>query len=200
MGESTGLTAIDGHSAGRDDDDSVRGGGDVDDALIDDGTAGVGVGRGKRQDAVTRLGQAHGITGTVVGDDGIDDHIADADGPALVGLGGDGGTGDGDLGGAVDGDDVGADRDARAGDGHAGADAHGRIHGDRGRTRGRGAGDEGSASEGLINPRSNGVRAERDLRVGIHRNDGGTRSEISVGDRHTRAQTKGVDAADDRRT
>ena len=198
--EEAGLAAVDGHAAGRDDDDSVGGGGDVDLALVDDGAAGVGVGGGEGEDAVARLGQADGIAGAVVGDDSVDDNIADADGPALVGLGGERRAGDRDLGRTVDGDDESADRDARAGDGHAGADAHGRIHGDRGRTRGRGAGDEGSASEGLINPRSNGVRAERDLRVGIHRNDGGTRSEISVGDRHTRAQTKGVDAADDRRT
>ena len=200
MGESTGLTAIDGHSAGRDDDDTVRGGGDIDDALVHDRAAGVGVGRGKRQDAVTRLGQADGIAGAVVGDDGIDDHIAHADRPALVGLGGDGGTGDGDLGGAVDGDDVGADGDTRAGDGHARADAHGGQHRDGGGVQRRGAGDEGTTREGLVITRSSGVRAERDLRVGIHRNDGGTRSEIGISDRHARTQTKGIDAADDRRT
>ena len=191
------MSAVNGDATGREYDDTVGRSGEVHHALIEDGTSGEGIGGREGHDAVARLDEAHRVTGAVIGDDGVDDEFADADRPGLGGLGRDGGTRDRDLRGAVDGDDERADRDTRASDGHAGADAHGGIHRDGGRVRGRGAGDEGAAREGLVITRSSGVRAERDLRVGIHRDHSRSSDEISVSDRHARTQTKGVDGDDD---
>ena len=199
--EEAGLAAVDGHAAGRDDDGAVGGGGDVDLALVDDGAAGVGVGGGEGEDAVARLGQADGIAGAVVGDDGVDDEIAHAERPALVGLGGDGRTGDRDLGRAVDGDDERADRDTRAGDDHAGADARGGTHRDDGRTARRGAGvvraDVDATVGGVGGER---VGADGDLGVGVHRDDGRAGGEIGrAADDHARTEAPGVHAGDDGR-
>ena len=194
------MTAVHGHAAGREHDRPVGGGGEGHHALIKDGATGEGIGGRQRHRAVTRLDEAHRVTCAVIGDDGVDDEFADADRPGLVGLGGDGGTGDGDLGRTIDGDDERTHRDARARDGHARSDAHGGVHRDGSGVQGRRASDEGTTCEGLVIGRSSGVRAERDLRVGIHRDDGRSGDEIGIGDRHARTETKGVDAADYRRT
>ena len=191
------MAAVDGDATGREYDDTVGRSGEVHHALIEDGTSGEGIGGREGHDAVAGLDEAHRVTRAVVGDNRVDDEFAVADRPGLGGLGRDGGTRDRDLRGAVDGDDERADRDTRASDGHAGADAHGGIHRDSGGIGRRGTRKRGTCGEGLVITRSSGVRAERDLRVGIHRDHSRSSDEISVSDRHARTQTKGVDADDD---
>ena len=197
MREGAGVTTVNGDATGREYDGSVGRSGEVHHALIEDGTSGEGIGGREGHDAVAGLDEAHRVTGAVIGDDRVDDEFADADRPGLGGLGRDGGTRDRDLRGAVDGDDERADRDTRASDGHAGADAHGGIHRDSGGIDRRGTRKRGTCGESLVITRSSGVRAERDLRVGIHRNHSRSSDEISVSDRHARTQTKGVDGDDD---
>ena len=208
--EGAGVAAVHGHATGGEHDGSVGGGGEGHHALIEDGAAGEGIGGRQGQDAVARLDEAHRVTGAVIGDDGVNDNIADADRPGLAGLVGDGGAGDGDLRGAVDGDDKRADRDTRAGDGHTRADAHGGIHRDGGRTAGRGAGNKGTASEGGTSRGASGGSTERNLRIRVDRQNGRTGDKMiprriiigagRVGDRHARTESPGVDTGDDGRT
>ena len=169
MREGAGVAAVHGHAAGREHDRPVGGGGEGHHALIEDGATGEGIGGREGHDAVARLDEAHRVTGTIVGDDRVDDELTIADRPGLGGLGRDGGTGDRDLRGAVDGDDERADRDTRTGDGHAGSDAHGGIHRDSGGIDRRGTGKRRTCGEGLVIGGRGRGGAQGHLRVGVHR-------------------------------
>ena len=199
--EGAGVAAVHGHATGGEHDGSVGGGGEGHHALIEDGATSESIFGRQGQDAVARLDEAHRVTSAVVGDDGVDDEIADADRPGLAGLVGDGGAGDGDLREAVDGDDERAHRDARAGDGHTRADTHGGEHRDGGGTRGRGAGKEGTEiNTPIAAVRGGRVRAHGELRVGIHGQDRRTGDEgRRAADGHARAEAPGADARHDGR-
>ena len=177
---------------------------EVQGALVDGRTAGESVDRGEVEDARAGLDKADGVAEAVVRDDGVDDDVAHADREGdAAGGGRGGGLAQRELGGAIDGKDVGADWDTRAGEGHARDHAHGRAAaGDRddGRTGGRRAVGERTARDDLAGVGRQRVGAERDLIIAVDGEDGdaGSGKVAAAGDRHARCEADGGQAGDDR--
>ena len=199
-GVGRGIAAVDDEASGRDHDRAGVVAEDVEDALLDDRAAGVGIDGGEIDDTRAGLDETDDPARGVVGDDGVDRELAHARREGERGARRGGGTAQRDLGAVIDRDDVCADGDAGAGQGHAGSEAHGRIHGDDRRTRGGDAVDERTRTKGLARGRGERVGAEGSATVGVDRDDRGAGQQVSgVGDGLADFHAKGVDARDDGR-
>ena len=165
-------TAIDGERAGGHNGRTRDGRIEIQRALVDGRAAGVGIDGGEVEDARAGLDQADRVAEAVVGDDRVDDDVADADREGdAAGGGRGGGLAQRELGGAVDGEHVGADRDARAGERHAREHAHGRARAsdrDNRRPSSRRAVGERTAGDGLAGGRGQSIGAQRDLIVTVN--------------------------------
>ena len=196
--------AVDRERAGRQDGRARDGRIEVQRALVDRRAAGEGVDGGEVEDARAGLDQADGVAEAIVRDDRVDDDVAEADREGdAVGGGRGGGLAQRELGETVDGKDISAGRDTRAGDRHAGDDAQ-RVAGagdrDDRRTGSRRTVAEGAARDGLAGVRCQRVGAQRDLVIPVDGEDldAGGGDIGSARDGHARRQADRGQAGDDR--
>ena len=197
-------TAIDGERAGGHNGRTRDGRIEIQRALVDRRAAGEGIDGGEVEDARAGLDQADGVAEAIVRDDRVDDDVAEADREGdAVGGGRGGGLAQRELGETVDGKDISAGRDTRAGDRHAGDDAQ-RVAGagdrDDRRTGSRRTVAEGAARDGLAGVRRQRVGAQRDLVIPVDGEDldAGGGDIGSARDGHARRQADRGQAGDDR--
>ena len=196
--------AVDRERASREDGRARDGRIEVQRALVDRRAASESVDGGEVEDARARLDQADGVAEAIVRDNGVDDDVAEADREGdPVGGGRGGGLAQRELGETVDGKDIGAGRDARAGDRHARDDAQ-RVAGagdrDDRRTGSRRTVAEGAARDGLAGVGRQRVGAQRDLVIPVDGEDldAGGGKVATARDGHARRQADRSQAGDDR--
>ena len=196
--------AVDRERAGRQDGRARDGRIEVQRALVDRRAAGEGVDGGEVEDARAGLDQADGVAEAIVRDDRVDDDVAEADREGdAAGGGRGGGLAQRELGETVDGKDIGAGRDTRAGDRHARDDAQsvaGAGDRDDGRTGSRRTVAEGAARDGLAGVGRQRVGAQRDLVIPVDGEDldAGGGEVAAARDGHARRQADRGQAGDDR--